>query len=102
MRVEFIEEGWGHLTMNFAQQHLGEESSTHADAPMDTPDGKLDAGGMQRVLPRRNMLVHAIDQRSVEIKEEADAALGHAVSRRWLLLPARNAGANVAGGRHPR
>ena len=52
-------------------KQLGQERfPTHADAPMDFPQGDDDAGGTQRFGPGRNVLVVTIDQRAVKIEED--------------------------------
>ncbi len=89
--VKLIEQGGGNLAVDFAQQHLGEEPATHADAAMNAPHGKLDRGGVQRLLPGRNVLVDAVDQSSVQVKEEADVALGHAVLQSSGIRPGHRA-----------
>jgi len=45
---------------------------------MDTPDRQFDALGIERVLPGEDVLIDAVNQRAVEIKQEdgLDAHIG--------------------------
>ena len=60
------------------KQLIGEQASAHADLAMDTPDRQFDAFGIERVLPGQDMLIDAVNQRAVEIKQEdgLDAHIG--------------------------
>ena len=42
---------------------------------MDTPHRQVDAELIERVLPRENVLVHAVDQRSIQIEQERLASV---------------------------
>ncbi len=66
-----------------AQQLVGEQAAAHADLAMDAPDRELDALGVERILPRQHMLIHAVDQRAVEI-EQIDRVDAHKASPRVL------------------
>jgi hypothetical protein len=44
---------------------------------MNAPHGKLDAGGVQRLLARGHMLVDAVNQGAVQVKENAYLVFGH-------------------------
>ncbi len=59
-----------HRAAGLAQQRVREEAAAHPDLAMDPPDGELEAHLIQRVLPREHVLVHAIDERPVEIEQE--------------------------------
>ena len=84
------------LESGFAEQLIGEEAAAHADLAMDTPNRQLDAFGVERLLPRENVLIDAIDQRAVEIEQErrldAHRSLSYtrsvAASTGWDELPA--------------
>ncbi len=58
------------LEPGLTQQLVGEEAAAHADLAMDAPDRKLDAFGVERLLPGEHMLINAVDQRAVEIKQK--------------------------------
>jgi hypothetical protein len=55
------------------EQHVREQAATHADLAMDTPDRKLNAFLLERLMPRKHVMVDAVHQRSVEIKEKCHA-----------------------------
>src|SRR5688572_2516050 len=55
-----------------AQQSIDQQSTAHADAPMDSPHGKLDSGFFQCFAPHQDMLIHAVDQRAIEIEQKCD------------------------------
>src|SRR5205085_1204814 len=68
-----------------AQQGLHEQPAAHPDPPVNPPDGKVNANTAERGAPRDHMLVNAIDQRPVEVKQER---------RRWWvrIVHLRNCG----------
>src|SRR5690606_26927460 len=68
------------LDPGLAQQHVREQAARHADLAVYAPDGQVDAVAAQRLAPREHMLVHAVDQRAVEIEDEGGLARGHAGS----------------------
>jgi hypothetical protein len=53
---------------------LNQQAATHADAPMNAPDGERKPGFFEGFMPCENMLIHAVDERTVEIKEEGGTA----------------------------
>ena len=57
------------LTADLAQQRIDEQAAAHADAAMDAPHSKLDTAGLERLTPRQHVLVHAVDQSSVEVED---------------------------------
>lgn len=57
---------------DFVQQHIGEQAGAHADTAMDAPDGERNAFLIQRFFPGEHVLIDAIDQRDIEIKNERD------------------------------
>ena len=56
--------------MRLAQQLVREEPTAHADLAMNAPYRQVDAFRIECFLPRKNVLVHAVDQRSVEVEQE--------------------------------
>jgi hypothetical protein len=62
---------------DFAQQLVGEQPAAHADAAMHAPDVELNPAGGECFLPGEHMLVHAVDQRTIEIEEKRWAVVGH-------------------------
>src|SRR5258707_13854110 len=62
-----------------AQQYVGEQTAAHADLPMNAPHRQRDTFLIQRRFPREHMLVHAVDERTVEI-EKKGCFIAHRVS----------------------
>ena len=58
------------LAPGLAQQRAREQAAAHADAPVDAPHRELDAGLLQRLVPRQHVLIDAVDQRAVEIEDQ--------------------------------
>jgi hypothetical protein len=53
-----------------AQELVGEQPAAHADLSMNAPEGQRDSLGFERFPPREDVLINAVDQRPVEIKDE--------------------------------
>src|SRR5690606_2341114 len=80
-------------------QRVGEQAAAHADPAMDAPDRELDADLFEGVVPGKDVLVDAVDQRPVEVEKERGCdALAHAV----FLRKKRAAGRDSAAGASPR
>src|SRR6266516_1060373 len=58
------------LVPRLAEECIDEQTAAHADAAMDAPHRELDARFLERLAPREHMLIHAVDERSVEVEEE--------------------------------
>ena len=58
------------LDAGLAEEHVREQPAAHADAAMNAPDRELDALRPQRLVPGEHVLVHAVDERAVEVEEE--------------------------------
>lgn len=54
----------------FTRKLIGEEAAAHADLTVNAPNRKIDAFGIEGLLPCEHMLIDAIDQRAIEIKEK--------------------------------
>ena len=54
-----------------AQEHVGEEAAAHPDLAVDTPDRERDPLRLERLVPGQHVLIHAVDERAVEIEEKA-------------------------------
>jgi hypothetical protein len=74
----------GQCSTGFAQQGGDEQATAHADASMNLPYRKVDSGPAESLLPRENVLVNAVDERSVKVEQHArrlrrglDHRLGH-------------------------
>jgi len=61
--------------ISFTRERVHQEPSAYADAPVNAPDREFDAGFEQRLVPCHNMLVNAIDQGSIEIKQRSRCVL---------------------------
>src|SRR3546814_7449553 len=59
--------------VDLAQQLIGEQPAAHPDLAMDAQDRERDIRRSQRLVPREHVLIHAVDQRPVEIEEEGIA-----------------------------
>jgi hypothetical protein len=53
-----------------AKQLVGEQAAAHADLAMDAPDRQLDALCVERLLPGKDVLIDAVNEGAVEIKQE--------------------------------
>lgn len=61
----------------FAQQGIHQESAAHPYTPMDPPNGQARTRSFQRLSPGQYVLINAIDERAVKIKQNRR----HAISR---------------------
>jgi hypothetical protein len=50
------------------KQSVDEQTSTHADLPVNAPHSETNSTGLERLAPREHMLVDAIDERSIEVE----------------------------------
>ncbi|HYK51876.1 MAG TPA: hypothetical protein VEU94_19300 [Terriglobales bacterium] len=76
--IGFTVESWkllrlfgGHLASSLAEKGVDEQATAHPYATMDAPNRQLNADPFQGLPPSKNMLVDAVDQGTVEIKEES-------------------------------
>src|SRR5206468_7657329 len=60
---------------HLAQECVGEQAATHADAAMNPPDGERNAGRLERLVPGKDMLIDAVDERPIEVKQERQTRL---------------------------
>jgi hypothetical protein len=71
---------------DFSEQGVDQKAAAHADAAMNAPHGQLDAIRLERLAPGEDMLVHAVDERAVQVEQEGRR--GHASSApRTRALP---------------
>ena len=61
----------------FAQEHVGQEATAHADLAMDAPHRKLDVLAIQGLALRKHVLVDSVDQRPVEIENKGRVGSGY-------------------------
>ena len=59
-----------HVAARFAQQLMREQSAAHADLAMNAPYRQFDAFFVERFLPCEHMLIHAVDERAVEVEQK--------------------------------
>src|ERR1700676_4017710 len=66
------------LDPGLAKQLVGEQAAHHAYLAMDAPDRQFDTLGVEGMLPGQDVLVDAVDERAVKIKQEGrlDAHVG--------------------------
>src|SRR5205823_12891741 len=64
------------VASGLAEQRVHEQAAAHADAAVDAPHGELDAHALERLAPGEHVLVHAVDERAVEVEQERRAR-GH-------------------------
>src|SRR4051812_16234843 len=60
----------------FTQEFANERFAAHPNAAMDRPCGKDDSGISEGLVPSPDMFVDAIDERTVQIKEEGRGGCG--------------------------
>ena len=72
----------GHIVAEFISQFARkgtyEQPAAHADTTVYAPNGEIDLRFAQRFVPRHHMLIDAVDQRSVEVKNQASIVRLHA------------------------
>src|SRR3989442_5370146 len=61
------------LVSRLARQTIRQQSTTHPDAPMDAPDGQVDAAQLEGLVPGDGVLVHAVGKGAVEVEQESRA-----------------------------
>ena len=66
----------GHRPFRFAEECVDEQTAAHADATMNAPNRELNADPFQRLAPSQNVLVNAVHQSAVEIKQESWSGAG--------------------------
>src|SRR5260370_4562183 len=59
----------GQLAPGLAHERAQEQAAAHPDATVDSPDRERDARRLERLLPRQNVLIDAVEQRAVEVEE---------------------------------
>ena len=59
-----------HLAPGFSNQRLHKQTATHADLPMNAPDGELNSRLLEGFPPRQHVLVDVIHKRAVQIEQE--------------------------------
>ncbi len=59
-----------HLDLRLTQQLIREQTAAHAYLTVDPPNREGDPLRVECLLPRQHMLVDAVDQRAVKVKNE--------------------------------
>jgi hypothetical protein len=54
----------------FAQKHVCQRATAHADLAVDAPDRDVDPLSLKRFAPSQHMLIDAVDQRAVKVEQE--------------------------------
>jgi hypothetical protein len=66
--LQFLDETGADLGSGLAQQRIDQQSATHADPAMNSPDRELDPHLLEGFTPRQHVLVDAVDEGPVEIE----------------------------------
>ena len=69
---------------------VGEQAPAHTNLAMDAPDRQFDPLRIERLLPGKDVLIHTVNERAVEIKQE-DRFDAHAIFPRSKMPVALNA-----------
>src|SRR5579883_1294517 len=72
LALQGVEERRSDLDRRLAQQHIRKKTTAHPYLSMDAPHRELYAGAMEGLLPGLHVLIDAVDQRAIEVEEEAD------------------------------
>ena len=59
-----------YVATDFAEKRVHEQTTAHADPPMDAPDCQLDSVCLERFTPCEYVLVNTVDKRAVQIKQK--------------------------------
>ena len=79
------------IAAGFADERAHEQAAAHTDAAVDTPDGERNARGLEHLLPREHVLIDAVQQRAVEVKQHSRTIGAKARSvRRHATDPSRS------------
>ncbi len=74
-RLQFRQLLGSELPSRLAQQRVDQQARAHPDAPVDAPDGEVDAQPGERFTPGQHVLVHGVDQRAVEVEQHGRPGL---------------------------
>ena len=55
---------------DFAEQSVNKQPAAHTDTPVNPPHRQFDAASLKRLAPGQHVLVHAVHQRAVKIKQK--------------------------------
>ena len=74
----------------FPQEGIHNQTPAHPDSAMDAPHRKLDAPLLERLAPGEDVLVDAVDQRAIQVKQQGWSApdgafVGARLRRRTLM-----------------
>ena len=65
------------LKSGFAEEHVGEQSATHADLAVNAPDRQFDVLRFEGFAPSEHVLIDAVDKCPVEIEQECGVLARH-------------------------
>ena len=77
--------GCGDRAPGLPQQSICQQPRAHPDPPMNKPGRKLDAGALQGGAPRKYVLINAVDQGAIKVKEECRLSTSYRHRRIFLL-----------------
>ena len=59
-----------------SQQSVNEQPAAHTDPSMNAPDRQLDAGRFERIPPSEHVLIDAVHQGAIKVKEKCQTHFG--------------------------
>jgi hypothetical protein len=66
-----------HRMSDLTKKSVCHQAATHADLPVNTPDREVNPFGLEGFVPGQHMLVDAIHQGAIQIKQEGEAIVRH-------------------------
>jgi hypothetical protein len=66
-----------HRMTDLTKKSLRHQATTHPDLPMNAPDCKVNPFGLESFAPGQHVLVDAIHQGPIQIKQEGEAIVCH-------------------------
>jgi hypothetical protein len=69
--LKFLSEFWSHAMADLTAESLDQQTATHADAAMNSPNGQGETRLFKSLVPRENMLIDTVDERAVKIKKQS-------------------------------
>ena len=66
-----------HRMADLTKKSMCHQATTHADLPVNTPDCEVNPFGLEGFAPGQHMLVDAIHQGAIQIKQEGEAIVRH-------------------------
>ena len=61
---------------SLTRQRINEQAAAHADLAMNAPHSQVNSAGLERLAPRKHVLIDAVDECSIEIEEKSLSSCG--------------------------